>query len=101
MTSADGLRLWRQRSEQYFTSSQTLSHALRHTKGRPQVAQVFSGRSDFLRILAMSSPPLQIKAQLARCMGHPPGGAVIHKPPAALGAAGVAITHDYEIVELG
>ena len=40
MTSADGLRLWRQRSEQYFTSSQTLAHALRQTIGRPQAVQV-------------------------------------------------------------
>jgi hypothetical protein len=34
---------FRQRSEQYFTSSQFLAHALRHVIGRPQVTQIFSG----------------------------------------------------------
>ena len=41
-------------SEQYLTSSQTFSHFLRQVKGRPQVAQVFCGSSDFLIIFAMS-----------------------------------------------
>lgn len=43
-----GLR--RQRSEQYLTCSQSRSHFLRHVKGKPQWAQVFTGSSDFLRI---------------------------------------------------
>lgn len=46
--------LSRQRSEQYFTSSQTFSHFLRQAKGRPQVTQVLLGRSPFLIILAMA-----------------------------------------------
>ena len=41
---------FRQASEQYLTSSQTFSHALRQTIGRPQAAQILTGRSDFLRI---------------------------------------------------
>jgi hypothetical protein len=43
----------RQRSEQYFTSSQTFSHFLRHVKGLPQVAQVLVGSSDFRIIFGM------------------------------------------------
>ena len=50
------LRAERQRSEQYFTSSQTFSHFFRHAKGRPQLAQVFSGSSAFFRIFAMRAP---------------------------------------------
>jgi hypothetical protein len=42
-------------SEQYRTASQTFAHFLRQVKGLPQVAQVFWGRSDFLRILAMAA----------------------------------------------
>jgi hypothetical protein len=34
-------------SEQYLTSSHTFSHFLRQMKGRPQVTQIFEGRSDF------------------------------------------------------
>jgi hypothetical protein len=37
----------RQRSLQNFTSSQTRSHFFRHLKGRPQVAQIFSGSCCF------------------------------------------------------
>jgi hypothetical protein len=36
-----------QRSEQYLTSSQTLSHFLRQVKGRSHTAQIFCGKSDF------------------------------------------------------
>jgi hypothetical protein len=46
----------RQRSEQYFTSSQFLAHALRHTIGKPQQAQGLTGRSDFLRIFGIFTP---------------------------------------------
>jgi hypothetical protein len=42
-----------QASEQVFTSSQTFAHFLRHMNGRPQAAQIFSGKSDFFRIFAM------------------------------------------------
>lgn len=45
---------FRQRSEQYFTSSQTFAHFLRQSKGRPQAAQVFCGRFPFLIIFAMA-----------------------------------------------
>lgn len=41
-------------SEQYFTSSQTFSHALRQTISRPQAAQVLRGKSPLRRILGMS-----------------------------------------------
>jgi len=34
--------------EQYFTSAHVLAHFLRHEKGRPQQAQSFVGKSDFL-----------------------------------------------------
>jgi hypothetical protein len=34
-------------SEQYFTSAQTFSHFFRQVNGRPQVAQIFEGSSDF------------------------------------------------------
>jgi hypothetical protein len=40
----------RQRSEQYLTSSHTLLHFLRQVNGRPQLWQVFWGRSCFLLI---------------------------------------------------
>ena len=42
-------RAARQRSEQYFTSSQTFSHFLRHTKACRRQHYVFCSRSDFLR----------------------------------------------------
>jgi len=48
--SRPGLAARRQRSEQYFTWSQSRSHFLRQLKGRAQWAQVFDGSSDFLRI---------------------------------------------------
>ncbi len=47
----------RQRSEQYFTSSQTLAHFFRQAKGRLQVRQVFCGRSAFFCILATQVSP--------------------------------------------
>ena len=40
----------RQRSEQYFTSSQIFAQRLRHTMGRPHATQFFTGSSD-LRIV--------------------------------------------------
>ena len=45
-------------SEQYRTSLHTCAHFFRHAKGRPQVTQVFSGRSDFFtpRGIYRSSP---------------------------------------------
>jgi hypothetical protein len=49
------LRVPRHLSEQYRTASQTFAHFLRQVNGLPQVAQVFWGRSDFLRILAMAA----------------------------------------------
>jgi hypothetical protein len=52
----DGLAA-RHRSEQYFTSSQTLAQALRQTIGRPQVAQVLTGRSPFLTCRATAKTP--------------------------------------------
>jgi hypothetical protein len=48
--SGPGLAARRQRSEQYFTWSQSRSHFLRQLKGRAQWAQIFDGSSDFLRI---------------------------------------------------
>jgi hypothetical protein len=44
----------RQASEQWRTSSQVDRHFLRHAKGRPQVWQIFVGRSAFLggRVIA-------------------------------------------------
>ncbi len=46
----------RQRSEQYFTLSQSRAHFLRQAKGRPHAMHVFVGRSAFRRIRAMKSP---------------------------------------------
>jgi hypothetical protein len=43
----------RQASEQYFTSSQTFSQALRQTISRPQAAQVLRGKSALRRILGI------------------------------------------------
>jgi hypothetical protein len=37
-------RLFRHFSLQYFTSSQTLAHFLRHLNGLPQTTQIFSGK---------------------------------------------------------
>lgn len=37
------LALFRQRFEQYLTSSQTFAHFLRHSNGRPQTTQVLIG----------------------------------------------------------
>ncbi len=43
----------RHRSLQYFTCSQSRAHFLRQVKGRPQVGQVFCGRSDFFTPFGM------------------------------------------------
>ena len=48
-----GLPARRQRSEQYFTCSQSRSHFLRQVNGNRQCAQVLLGSSYFLRILLM------------------------------------------------
>jgi hypothetical protein len=40
----------RQRSEQYFTSSQSFAHFFRQVNGSPQWAQIFCGRSAFFRM---------------------------------------------------
>jgi hypothetical protein len=42
-------RLRRQRSEQYFTSSQQSAHFLRQVKGRWQTGQTLVGKSDLER----------------------------------------------------
>lgn len=55
-------RAWRQRSEQYLTSSHTRSHFFRHVNGRPQVTQSFCGKSAFFGffggggIVSLTSP---------------------------------------------
>ena len=54
-TSVERCRCPRHRSEQYFTSSQTAFHFLRHWKGRPQVAQVLVGRSAWWGISVRAS----------------------------------------------
>lgn len=41
-------RFLRHLSLQYFTSSHTFAHFLRHLKGRPQTTQIFPGRFGFL-----------------------------------------------------
>ena len=48
------LRAFRHRSEQYFTSSQTFCHFLRQLNGKPQVAQIFCGRSRFDTFLGIA-----------------------------------------------
>ncbi|SDW54200.1 hypothetical protein SAMN04488238_102351 [Roseicitreum antarcticum] len=55
----------RHRSEQYRTSSQTFSHFLRQLNGKPQVAQVFCGNSDFRIWRGMGGSG----AYLAACAG--------------------------------
>src|SRR6056297_3368929 len=50
----------RHRALQWRTSSQTFAHLRRHTIGRPQVAQVLTGRSGLRRARGMS----EIEAQL-------------------------------------
>ena len=44
-----GDRRRRQRSEQYFTSSQQFSHFLRQVKDKPQTGQILVGKSDLAR----------------------------------------------------
>jgi len=46
----------RQRSEQYFTFSQSRAHFLRHANRRPQHAQRLVGKSSLRRILGMALP---------------------------------------------
>jgi hypothetical protein len=46
--------LFLQASEQYFTSSQTLSHFLRHEKGRWQTMHSLLGKSPFFRMRLMA-----------------------------------------------
>ena len=53
----------RQRSEQYFTSSHTFSHFLRHVNGRWQWMQILLGRLAFL-IIFMSLSILKIQDDL-------------------------------------
>ena len=53
----------RQRSEQYFTSSQTFSHFLRHVKGRWQWMQTLLGRLAFL-IIFIKGAILEIQGDL-------------------------------------
>lgn len=48
-----GYRRRRQRSEQYFTSSQQSAHFLRQVKGRWHTGQVLVGKSALARCLAM------------------------------------------------
>jgi hypothetical protein len=52
---------WRQRSEQYFTCSQSRAHFLRQVNGRAQCAQGLAGRSAFERIFAMLPMLLRIQ----------------------------------------
>jgi hypothetical protein len=47
---------FRQRSEQYFTVSQSRAHFLRQENGRPHRAQGLAGRSAFERIRGMRLP---------------------------------------------
>lgn len=54
MIASGTQRFCRQRSEQYFTSSQTRSHFLRQENGRPHAAQVFDGRSAFRTALPVA-----------------------------------------------
>ena len=54
--SADRGGAARQRSEQYFTFSQSRAHFVRQVNGRPQTAQVFIGRSALRRVRAMRLP---------------------------------------------
>lgn len=41
-------------SEQYLTSLQTFAHFLRQVKGRPHIAHILVGRSDFLMPFGIS-----------------------------------------------
>ncbi|SDE87974.1 hypothetical protein SAMN05421636_108161 [Pricia antarctica] len=47
-TTATQLLALRQRSLQYFTSSQFFPHFLRQVNGLPQVVQIFTGKLVFL-----------------------------------------------------
>jgi len=53
---APALPAFLHRSEQWRTSSQSRLHFLRQVKGSLQTAQIFAGRSDFLRIFGMGQP---------------------------------------------
>ena len=75
-------------SEQYFTSSHTLAQALRQTNGRPQQAQSFTGKSDFLRIFAITNPnssdrlhPAAAQQAHPEQIAHPPCSRVSSQSP--------------------
>jgi hypothetical protein len=53
-------------SEQVRTASQSLAHFLRHMKGNPHAAQIFVGRSAFLRILGIGGLAGIIKQKTGR-----------------------------------
>ncbi|MEP1058065.1 hypothetical protein [Stenomitos frigidus] len=59
----------RQRSEQYFTSSQQSSHFLRQVKGRSHTGQIFVGKSAFERARPMMvrSEKIIVKGQAIEC----------------------------------
>lgn len=50
----------RQRSEQYFTSSQQSAHFLRHVKARSQTGHILLGKLDLVRALPMLSVTTRI-----------------------------------------
>jgi hypothetical protein len=56
----------RQRSEQYFTFTQSRAHFLRQTKGRPHTTQSLVGRSVLRRIPAMGSPRHRLAAPIEK-----------------------------------
>lgn len=56
----------RQRSEQYFTFTQSRAHFLRQTKGRPHTTQSLVGRSVLRRIPAIGSPRHRLAAPVEK-----------------------------------
>ena len=56
----------RQRSEQYFTFTQSRAHFLRQAKGRPHTTQSLVGRSVLRRIPAMGSPRHSLAAPVEK-----------------------------------
>ena len=75
----------RQRSEQNRTSSHTRSHFLRQENGRPQAAQVFTGRSRLAT--ALPEPALRGMRQVEAELG---GGCGFALAPAGARAAALA-----------
>ena len=69
----------RHASEQYFTCSQSRSHFLRQTNGRPQVRQVLDGNSDFLRMRGMFDSRVTSE-QLQRARRRPAFPANVRSP---------------------